>query len=255
MPRIFLTIIVLFVLALVLGPFLPPPLSDIAAWYTGIVSGLICPMFLLSLLFAPGIWGNLSSGMRHMSERISSRRQEVEELRHKIHTLGKPHHMIKLGAIYVRQGRTNKAELLFRQALELEPDLVEPRYQLGLCRYEKQDYAAAAQCMEAACAEKADYGYGLAQLRLAQSLDQLGDDRAADIYAEFLQQYHAHPEGSVYYAQLLTDRGEHSEAAGVLREMVRASRVSPGYQRRRNRHWIWKAQWRLWRNHDSNTAV
>jgi hypothetical protein len=255
MQRLLLTIFVLFVLALVLGPFLPPPLAGIAAWYIGVVSGLIFPLFLLSLLFAPGIWGNLSGRMRHLSERISSRRQEVEELRHKIRTLGQPHHMVKLGTIYVRQGRSDKAEQLFREALDIDPGLVDARYQLGLCRYEMQDYATTAQCMEAACAEKSNYGYGLAQLRLAQSLDRLGDDDAANVYAEFLRQYHAHPEGSVCYAELLTRRGEGTEADRVLREMVQASRVSPRFQRRRNRHWILKAQWRLWRSRGSESAA
>ena len=83
--------------------------------------------------------------------------------------------MVKLGTIYVRQGRMAKAEKLFRQALELEPDTIEARYQLGLCRYERHDYAETAHCMEAVCGEKLDYGYGLAQLRLAQSLDRLDD--------------------------------------------------------------------------------
>ncbi|MEZ6071124.1 MAG: tetratricopeptide repeat protein [Pirellulales bacterium] len=74
--------------------------------------------------------------------------------------MGNSHHMVKLGAIYERQGRMAKAEDLFRQALGIDPSLTEARFQLGLCLYERHDYAAAAQCMEAVCAEKTDYGYG-----------------------------------------------------------------------------------------------
>ncbi|MEZ6071123.1 MAG: hypothetical protein R3C10_12805 [Pirellulales bacterium] len=57
------------------------------------------------------------------------------------------------------------------------------------------------------------------------------------------------------YAQLLSGEGREAEAAEVLRQMVAASRVSPGFQRRRNRHWIWKARWRLLRDGRSESTV
>ena len=87
----------------------------------------------------------------------------------------------------------------------------------------------------------------MAYLRLAQSQQFVGNQsRAKEIYQILLRFYPGHPEGSYFYALLLADEDQLLAARKLMNDLIFTVRHSPGFHRRRNRHWALKARWWLW---------
>jgi tetratricopeptide (TPR) repeat protein len=157
--------------------------------------------------------------------------------------------MVQLGMIYAGQGKPAKAQDLFAQALVKDPTMLDARYRLGLCKYDRGEFAQAAELLEEVHRAKPEYDYGQAYLRLAQSQQRVGNaGRAAEVYETLLRFYPGHAEGSFGYAMLLADQGDRTRATALLKEMMFTVRHSPPFQRRRNRHWALKGRWWLLRN-------
>lgn len=224
-------------------------LAVLVDWVLGLAWSMACPLFFLSLFYAPGLYRDLTGGVSRRWDRFVSHRREIDELKHKISQMGKAHHMNLLGTLYLRQGRLPLAHQWLQQARELEPSALDVQFKLGVCCFEEGDYACAVDLLEKVHAEKPDYDYGMAYLRLAQAHDRQDHlERAEEVYRLLLRFYPNQPEGSYCYAMLKARQGETDEARQVLREMIASMRLSPGFQRRRNRHWVLKARWWLWRN-------
>ena len=248
---------VLLVIATVIGSLwlmlalnvLPTPLAIVADYIVTTALSLACPLFFLSLWLAPGLYHEASGGFSHFWERIRTRRDDIEDLQRKIAHLDKPHHMAQLGQVYYRQGRLAKAAEWFERSLAKDSESLDTRYRLGLCRYAQGLYEPAAELLEQVHAVRPDYDYGLAYLRLAQTQHHLGNlDRAAEVYRSLLKFYPAQPEGSYHYALLLAGQADTQGARQLMQDAVFSVRHSPRFHRRRNRHWMFKAQWWLMRN-------
>jgi tetratricopeptide (TPR) repeat protein len=244
----FVGVFLLLWLLLQLG-LVPAPLTPIVASFLAVVGSLACPITLLLLLWAPGLFRETSEGISRFFSRIGARRREEEDLHRKIAHLDKAHHMLQLGSTLLRQGRVRKAAEWLQRAVEKEPDLLEAQYRLALCRYELGDYPAAAELLEAVHATKPQHDYGLADLRLAQSQQNLGNrERAEEVYETLLRFYPGQPEGSYHYAVLKAEQNETERARQLMQDVIFSVRHSPRFQRRRNRHWLLKAKWWLLRN-------
>src|SRR5437870_89482 len=84
------------------------PLERMIFWMNRVVGGLvslICPLYILMVLLAPGIGYRFSAAVQQGWERLKGRRAEITDLKQRIHHLSKPHHMAQLAGIYLRQGR------------------------------------------------------------------------------------------------------------------------------------------------------
>ena len=215
----------------------------------GLACAFACPLFFLMMFYAPGLFRDLTGGVTRVWERYGARQRELEDLKRKIAHLDKAHHMAQLGNHYLRQGRHARAREWFTKALEKDPKLLDARYKLALCEYEEKDYQRACQLLEEVHQEKPDHDYGMAYLRLAQCHQHLGSPQRADeVFKILLQFYPGQPEGTYCYALLKSAEGDSARAHELMREVVTAVRLSPRFQRRRNRHWLLKAKWWLWRN-------
>ena len=247
---VLIAVVVLIVLwLLVAAGALPDPVARLVEPIVGVASSLAIPGLIITAYVAPGLFHEVAADARHLWHRLRTRGHDIEELERKIVHLDRPYHMQQLGMIYANQGRTAKAQKWFERALEKDPDSIDAKYHLGLCRLAHKDPAAAAQLLEQVYAQKPDYDYGMANLRLAQAQQFIGNDsRAAELYKKLLQFYPGHPEGSYHYGLLLA--GDHSpdEARKLMRDLIFTVRHSPGFHRRRNRHWALKARWWLWRH-------
>ena len=115
--------------------------------------------------------------------------------------------------------------------------------------FAQKQYAAAAELLEKVNAQKPDYDYGMAYLRLAQSQQFVGNNsRAAEVYQTLLRFYPGHPEGTYRYALLKADNHALDEARKLMRDVIFTVSHSPGFHRRRNRHWALKRRLWLWRH-------
>ncbi len=244
-----ITAIVLVAILAIVGPFLPPPLDGFAWRIVSGAMGLACPLFFLLVFFAPGLFRQMNDDVRRFWERIRTRRHEIEALERKIAHLDKPHHMVQLATVYFTQGRFAKATQWLEQALEREPDSLDAQYRLALCHFSSGQYGEAADLLEKVHAVKPEHDYGTAYLRLAQSQQRTGNaPRASELYEILLRFYPGHAEGSYDYAQLLAGEGNYGGACQLMKDLIFSVRHSPGFQRRRNRHWMLKARWWLLRH-------
>ena len=227
------------------------PLDDIEYWVHRAIGGVLsigCSLFFLIMLLAPGIGYGLSEGLQEKWERLKGSRREIEDLTQRINHLGKPHHMAQLAGVYLRQGRYKLAGEWFAKALEKDGSLLDARYRLALCRMRERRFPDAAELLEQVHAAKPEHDYGGAYLRLAQASEHVGNlERAAQMYPVLLKFYPGHPEGHYGYGLLLERLGQGADALKQMEQVVFSVRNSPSFQRRRNRHWMWKARWWLWR--------
>ncbi len=240
--------LILLATAFLLGSgWLPPALQAALGWAFNVAVYVLVPIFLVMFLMAPGLFPSLSNEAKSLWQRL--RGGETADLRRKIDTLDKPHHMVQLGNVYLHAARYAKAEPWFARALEREPESLEARYKTGLCRFHASDFAAAKELLEAVHAEKPDYDYGMAYLRLAQTHSHLGNhERAAEVFDTMLKFYPGHAEASYSYGIMLAETGDWNAAAGHIRNVNATLKHAPPFQRRRNRHWALKSWWWLFRH-------
>jgi tetratricopeptide (TPR) repeat protein len=228
---------------------LPEQVAEVVQSVLGLACSLIFPLLLLSIYVAPGLFGNLREDLRHSWLRFRTRRLEVEELQRKIAHLAKPYHMVQLGTLYAMQGQPALAIPWLRKALEKDPSSLEARYRLGLCHFAQKDFSQAAELLEQVHAKEPGHDYGLAYLRLAESQQHVGNlSRAGEVYEALLRFYPGQPEGTYHFALLQAERGDLDRARTLMHDVMFTVRHSPGFQRRRNRHWSLKAWWWLRRH-------
>ncbi len=251
MTRIILiTIAVLASLWILVGiGALPDSLAMVVEPVLGLVSSLALPLLFLTAYVAPGLIQGVAADVNHFWRRIRTRKRDIEELERKIVHLDRPYHMNQLGVIYLSQGRISKAQPWFEKAAEKDTESLDAKYHLACCHFSQKRYQQAAELLEQVHSRKPEHDYGMAYLRLAQSQQFLGNhSQAAEVYQTMLRYYPGHPEGTYHYALLLGEDHSHEEAKRLMQEVIFTVRHSPGFHRRRNRHWAFKARWWLWRH-------
>ncbi len=251
MTRLILIIIAVLALAWILlaAGALPPPVAGVVEPILGTVSSLAIPGLFLTAYLAPGLIQGVIGDVNHTWRRLRTRKRDVEELERKIVHLDRPYHMHQLGMVYLQQGRAAKAQPWFEKALEKDDQSLDARYHLACCHFAQKQYAKSAELLETVHAQKPEHDYGMAYLRLAQSQQFVGNSaRASEVYKTMLRFYPGHPEGTYHYALLLADDHSPEAARHLMQEVIFNVRHSPGFSRRRNRHWALKARWWLWRN-------
>jgi len=244
--------IVLTVIALIVlrsWGWLEGPAERIVDWILALAFYFFFPLLILAVLYAPGLFRAWVGNWGRSFDKLFAPRRELQELRRKIDRLDKPHHMAQLGNALARRSRWEEAIRWYEQALDRDDSLLDARYRMALCHLNLQHVETATQLLEEVHREKPDHDYGLAYLRLAQAQHRLGNlQRADEVFAELLRFYPGHPEGSYSYARLKEEQGDLEKARALMRELIEAARFSPRFQRRRNRHWMLRAHYWLWRN-------
>lgn len=250
MLRIWVGILLLSGLLAAIGhsQVLSAGLSNLFVAVSNFVFSLLCPLWLMTLFLVPGFYVQTADAMRAWGVRLVGSRDQIDDLRRKIAHMDKPHHMLQLGQVYVRQKKFSEAATWFEKCLAREPNALDAQYGLAQCRFAAGQYPAAAELLEKVYAVRPDHDYGTAYLRLAQAQTRSGNAaRAREVFEQMLRFYPGHPEGSYDYALLLDEAGQTDKAVKLMQDVIASVRLSPSFQRRRNRHWALKARWWLWR--------
>ncbi|HEV7923943.1 MAG TPA: tetratricopeptide repeat protein [Verrucomicrobiae bacterium] len=169
-------------------------------------------------------------------------RMRIKQLEALIHNLDKPHHYLELGDIYFRKGNLAKAELNYRASLEREPQDIDARAHLGQCLLRQKRAEEASPILYQVCKENPKHDYGYSLMAYAEALGALGDtDGAITVWQEVLKD-HSYARARVQLGQLYLLKNRRDLAELEFRGTINDDRHAPGYQRKRDRWWVWKAK-------------
>jgi hypothetical protein len=168
-------------------------------------------------------------------------RKRIKELQAQIHHLDKAHHHSQLGDIYLHQGKLDKAEASYRDALEREPEDIDTRAHLGLCLLHQSKPAEAKPLLERVCQQDPKHDYGYSLMALAETLTALGETAAAMQVWQHVTSQHTYPRAHVQLAELYLANDQPELARQQLQEVLADAPHAPSFQKRRDRHWIRRA--------------
>jgi hypothetical protein len=139
----------------------------------------------------------------------------------------------------VRQGRSQEAIGIYRQALtglyEQDPNLL-----LGLARaqFAGAAFSEARATLDALLAHNPQFKSPDGHLLYARALEGEGNvDKALEEYAA-VSKYYAGAEAPLRYAQLLRASGKQEQARRVLKELLEHARLAPRHYRKMQQEWL-----------------
>jgi tetratricopeptide (TPR) repeat protein len=172
----------------------------------------------------------------------ASSRRRIKELEGLIHNLDKPHHYLELGDIYFQKGNLDKAGECYRASLQRDAQDIDARAHLGQCLLRQKRAGEARPILQQICAENPKHDYGHSLMAYAETLASLGEiDNAIAVWKQVLQD-HTYARARVQLGELYLATKQPELAAAEFREAISDDRHAPGYQRKRDRVWIWRAR-------------
>jgi tetratricopeptide (TPR) repeat protein len=169
-------------------------------------------------------------------------RRRIRELEAKIHHLDNAQHHLQLGDVYFQQGKYDKAELSYREALKRDGDDPDIRAHLGQCLLRLGKAEEALELLQKVGQEDPKHDYGFTLMALAETHMKLGSIESAIQLWEMVLQNHSYPRARVQLAELYLQRNDFEKAGNILRETLADEQHSPVFQRRRDRVWISRAR-------------
>lgn len=183
--------------------------------------------------------GSASSGFELPGAQSRAR---VRELQAKIHHLDNAYHHFQLGDVYFQRGKFVEAEKSYRAALLRDPKDIDIRAHLGQCLVRLNRPAEARPLLEGVMHEKPDHDYGYSMMALAETLTALGETDNAMLYWQHVVQNHSYPRAKVQLAELYAAKKQPEAARAELKDVLTDDAHAPGFQRARDRVWIWRAK-------------
>ena len=169
-------------------------------------------------------------------------RVRIKELEALIHNLDKPHHYFELGDIYFRKGKMTKAEACYRASLERDPQDIDARAHLGQCLLRQKRASEACPLLYNVCTENPKHDYGYSLMAYAEALGAQKDTEGAIAVWQQVLKDHNYARARVQLGELYLAKGENDLAQAEFRATISDDRHAPGFQRKRDRWWIWKAK-------------
>jgi len=169
-------------------------------------------------------------------------RMRIKELEGLIHNLDKPHHYLELGDIYFRKGNLAKAEACYRASLERDPTDIDARAHLGQCLLRQKKAEEACPILYQVCTENPKHDYGYSLMAYAETLAAQGDTDGAIAVWQTVLKDHSYARARVQLGELYLAKNQRDLADIEFRGTINDDRHAPGYQRKRDRWWVWKAK-------------
>lgn len=143
-----------------------------------------------------------------------------------------------LAELYFEAKRFDDAEALFQKVVADDPESVEARYYIGVCRLLRDDPAGALEPLRFVYEKDKKLRFGKAWLAYADCLGRLGRrDEAIEEHRKLARHY-PRPLTEYAYAKILADNGEKAKARETLEEMLATSDQAP----REDRQWLGKGR-------------
>jgi tetratricopeptide (TPR) repeat protein len=197
---------------------------------------------LMPLWYFVSVYRAAPSATRGFELPGTGRRRRIKELEGLIHNLDKPHHYLELGDICFQKGNLARAESCYRASLEREPQDIDARAHLGQCLLRQKKAEEACPILYQVCTENPKHDYGYSLMAYAEALAALGDTEAAITVWQEVLKNHSYARARVQLGQLYLAKNRRDLAELEFRGTINDDRHAPGYQRKRDRLWVWKAR-------------
>ena len=171
--------------------------------------------------------------------RVQRQRSQLRDLE----AVDSPHNRGKMGSLYLAQGRARKAAELFEEAARGEPEVAEWHYRLGCAELASGNASEAIASLRRATEIDEEYGYGGAQMRLAEATLLTGDpDASLEALQRFERNHGPSPESAYRRGKALKRLGRGDEARGAFGEVGELANRAVRYQKGEAQKWLWKAR-------------
>lgn len=181
------------------------------------------------------------AGLARQSFKTFPRRRRIHELEAAILDNPSAGNYEELADLYLEEGKYARARECFDKAISSRTDSPDPFYRRGIAEVMMGDFAAAVPDLERVVAQDAKYDFHRAAGLLAHAYANTGQaQKAADLFQEVVKISTA-SETYYNYATFLLSRGRNQEARQWAQHILDKKPTMPGYLRRRERPWFWKA--------------
>lgn len=170
-----------------------------------------------------------------------SRRRRISELQAMVAENPSAGNYEELGQLYLDEGKFARAKECFDRSISSRADSPDPFYRRGICSIELGDFQAAVTDLERVVAREPEYDFSRAPALLAHAYAKTGQNEKADAFFRKALQTSTLTESQVNYAEFLRSQGRKGEAKELLQRVMSKKRTMPGFQRRRDRPWFWRA--------------
>jgi hypothetical protein len=181
------------------------------------------------------------AGLLQQSFKVFPRRRRIRELEFAILDNPSAGNYEELADLYLEEGKFARARQCYDKSISSRTDSPDPFYRRGIAAVQMGDFAAAVPDLERVVSSDATYDFHRAAGLLAHAYANTGQPEKAG--ALFLEVTRISTLSETYYnyACFLASQGRNAEARAWAQRILEKKPTMPGYLRRRERPWFWKA--------------
>ena len=181
------------------------------------------------------------AGLLRDEFKVFPRRSRINQLRAVVEDNPAPANLEELGALYLEDGRYEKAKACFDRAIAARADSIDTFYRRGLAEMELKQFDLAIADLERVVQKDPKYDFHRAAGMLAHAYAETHQVEKADAAFQRVTQIATSSEIQYYYAEFLASQGRKGEAADWTQRILSKMRTMPTFQKRRERPWFRKA--------------
>ncbi|HZQ23757.1 MAG TPA: tetratricopeptide repeat protein [Terriglobales bacterium] len=169
------------------------------------------------------------------------RRKRIRELEFAIRDNPSAGNYEELADLYMEDGKFAKARECYNHAISSRTDSPDPFYRRGVCSVQLGDFPAAVADLERVVEKDPGYDFHRAGGLLAHAYANTGQQEKAEDLFRKVTKISTLSETYYNYASLLASEGRNAEARIWAQRILDKKPTMPGYLRRRERPWFWRA--------------
>lgn len=180
-------------------------------------------------------------GLLQQSFKAFPRRRRIHELEAAILDNPSAGNYEELADLYLEEKEFARARDCYNKSISSRTDSPDPFYRRGIAETEMGDFAAALPDLERVVSEDPTYDFHRAVGLLAWAYANTGQPDRAEALFRQATAISTLSETYYNYALFLTGQKRNAEARDWARRILAKKPTMPGYLRRRERPWFWKA--------------
>jgi hypothetical protein len=181
------------------------------------------------------------AGLMRQGFKTFPRRRRIHELEAAIHDNPSAGNYEELADLYLEEGKYARARECYDKAISSRTDSPDPFYRRGIAEIMMDDFSASIPDLERVVAEDPKYDFHRAAALLAHAYANTGKLQKADELFQEVVKISTASETYYNYASFLLSQQRNQEAREWAQRILDKRPNMPGYLRRRERPWFWKA--------------